>query len=126
MNQHQHHEELIGGVFEQLKEIFEKSEQAIYAYLDDKHKVCNQNFASLLGYKSPDEWAKVEDSFPDVLVAEKSQDTLVRTYRNAMEKMVGSTIKVTWKKQSGGTVDTTVILVPIAFQGHLFALHFVS
>jgi len=40
--------------------------------------------------------------------------------------MIGSTIDLTWKKKSGGTVDSTVILVPVAYDGHLFALHFLS
>jgi len=43
-----------------------------------------------------------------------------------MEKMVGSTISVKIKKNSGSTVDTTIIMVPVAYRGHLFALHFVS
>ena len=59
-------------------------------------------------------------------VAEKSQETLVTNYRKAMDKMVGSTFPITWRKKSGGTVDTTVILVPISYEGHLFALHFIS
>ena len=126
MNEHQHHEELIRGISEQMKSILESSEQGVYIYLDDIHKVCNKKLASLLGYRSPDEWARVEDSFPEVLVDQRSRDTLVNAYRKAMEKMVASTIEMTWKKKSGGTVDTTVVLVPIAYSGHLFALHFVS
>lgn len=126
MNEHQHHEELIRGISEQMKSILESSEQGVYLYLDDIHKVCNKKLASLLGYRSPDEWARVEDSFPEVLVDERSRETLVNAYRKAMEKMVASTIELTWKKKSGGTVDTTVVLVPIAYSGHLFALHFVS
>ena len=126
MNEHQPHEELIRGISEQMKSILESSEQGVYLYLDDIHKVCNKKLASLLGYRSPDEWARVEDSFPEVLVDERSRETLVNAYRKAMEKMVASTIELTWKKKSGGTVDTTVVLVPIAYSGHLFALHFVS
>ncbi len=126
MNEHQHHEELIRGISEQMKSILESSEQGIYIYLDDIHKVCNKKLASLLGYRSPDEWARVEDSFPEVLVDERSRETLVNAYRRAMEKMVASTIELTWKNKSGGTVDTTVVLVPIAYSGHLLALHFVS
>jgi len=44
----------------------------------------------------------------------------------AMERMVASTIKISWKKKAGGTVETIVILVPIEFEGHLLALHFVT
>jgi PAS domain-containing protein len=126
MNEHQHHEELIRGISEQMKSILESSEQGVYIYLDDIHKVCNKKLASLLGYRSPDEWARVEHSFPEVLVDERSREGLVNAYRNAMEKMVASTIELTWKKKSGGTVGTTVVLVPIAYSGHLLALHFVS
>ena len=50
MDEHQHHEQLVKGIAEQMKPVLEKSEQAIYLYLDDNHKVCNKKFADLLGY----------------------------------------------------------------------------
>src|SRR3989338_8042917 len=128
MDTHEHHAELVKGFFEEQKQIFDSSDQAIYAFLDDDCRVCNNKFATLLGYASPDEWFKVDvkGSFPGAFVDSKSQETLVTAYQNAMEKMVGSTFKVTWKKESGETVDTTVTLVPIAYKGHIFAFHFVS
>jgi PAS domain-containing protein len=121
---HSHHEELVGGLYTQMKMIFESSEQPIYLYLDDTHKTCNQKFASLLGYRTPQEWTHVEE-FGD-LVAEKSMKNLVTAYQDAMTKMKGSAIEVTWRTKSGGTVDTNIILVPVAYNKHLFALHFVS
>jgi len=119
-----HHEELIAGLLDQIRIIFESSEQPMYLYLDDTHKACNQKFASLLGYKTPEEWARVKEF--TALVAEESAETLVTAYRSAMERKIGSTIGVMWKRKSGGTVDTSVILVPVAYSEHLFALHFVS
>jgi carbohydrate-binding DOMON domain-containing protein len=124
-SQDKHHEELVNGLYEQMKKIFESSEQAMYLYLDDTHKACNSKFAALLGYKSPKEWAEVKGAL-EPFVAEKSQETLSSTYWNAMNKMIASKIPVTWKKKNGGTVDTNVILVPMAYAGHLFAVHFVS
>ncbi len=50
-----HHEELVNGLYEQMKPILDKSEQPIFIYLDDNHKACNQKFASMLGFKSPQE-----------------------------------------------------------------------
>ena len=126
MDQHQHHEELIKGLYEQLKPVFDNSQQAIYVYLDDVHKICNSKFAELLGYSSSEEWAKVTESFPDTFVDEKSQEVLVSTYQKAMEQIIGSEIEVTWKKKNGERVKTGLILVPIAYNGHLFALHFIS
>jgi hypothetical protein len=126
MEEQQHHEELVSGIQQQLKEVFNTSEQAIYLYLDDEHKVCNKKFATLLGYKSPNEWATEKKSMISISVDEKSQGSLVSAYRNAMEKCIGSQISVTWKRKDGGQVKTTVIIVPISFSGHLFALHFIT
>lgn len=121
-----HFEKLISGIKKQLKSVFDSSEQGVYIYFDDTHKVCNKKFSSMLGYKSPEEWAKVNENIPAVFVAQKSMMTLIKTYRNAMEKCAGSSIKVTWKKKSGGLINTNVILVPIAYENHLMALHFVT
>jgi carbohydrate-binding DOMON domain-containing protein len=120
-----HHEMLMAGISTQMKPILESSQQAVYIYLDNIHKVCNDRFAALLGYHSPEEWAKVEDAF-EVFVDTGSQETLATAYNRAMNELVPANIQVTWKKKYGGTVNTTVVLVPIAYEDHLFALHFIS
>lgn len=126
LDEHQHHGELLNSFLKEQKVIFDSSSQAIYAFLDDGCIVCNKKFATLLGYSSPDEWAKVPEIFTAAFVEDKSQHKIVAAYQNAMEKMEGATTNVTWKKKSGGTVETSVILVPISHKGHLFALHFIS
>lgn len=123
-NLHPHHEELISGLYNQMKSIFESSDQPMYLYLDDAHKICNQKLASLLGFETPTDWASVRE-FSD-LVEEKSMNSLVTAYQDAMTRMVGSTINVTWRKKPGGKVDSNVILVPVAYSEHLLALHFIS
>lgn len=126
MEDHEHSKELIEGIAEQFSEILEGSKQSIYIYLDDTLKVCNKNFSDLLGYDSPEEWAAVGTSFPEAFVAQESQHDLVTTYGDVMEKMVASQVDITWKKKSSEVVKTKVILVPVAFNGHMFALHFIS
>jgi len=121
-----HLKEIIQGIRDQLGAVFENSDQSVYIYLDDKHKVCNEKFASLLGYSSPAEWASVEKNFPDAFVSKESQKTLVSAYQNAMTNHVGYTNPVTWKTKSGSTIRTTTILVPIAYEGHDMALHFIA
>lgn len=116
----------LDGAYRQLKRVFDSSEQSIYIYADDINKVCNKKFASLLGYKSPEEWAKVDENFPSAFVADKSQHDLISAYQNAMEKMTASKLKVAWKTKSGKNVVTSVILVPIIYEGNAMALHFVS
>jgi hypothetical protein len=120
-----HHEQLIAGISSQMKTILDSSQQAIYVYLDDIHKACNGKFASLLGYRSPEEWANVQDSF-ETFVDKNSQETLVNAYTQTIEKLIPSNIKVTWKKKTGGTVATSVVMVPIEYDNHLFAMHYIS
>lgn len=126
MDNNVHSKELIEGIAEQFSEILDNSEQAIYIYLEDSLKVCNKNFSDLLGYSSPEEWAAIHSNFPEAFVAPESQHDLVSTYQNAMNAKVGAQKNITWKKKDGKTVDTSVILVPVAFRGHLFALHYIS
>jgi hypothetical protein len=108
-----------------LKQIFDESKQAIYLYLDDNHKVCNKSFASLLGYGSPDEWAKIENPLEEN-VDKNSQDAVVSAYYDATDNMLASQIDVKLKTTSGDVFDAIVIVVPVVYQNHMFALYFIS
>lgn len=120
------HKDILKEALRHLKEVFDSSEQAMYLYLDDINKACNEKFASMLEYESPKEWASVKENFPTAFVAEKSQTTLINAFQEAMEKGIGSSIEVEWKKKSGETAKTNVIIVPVSFEGHRMALHFIS
>jgi hypothetical protein len=121
----EHHEKLVKGLFDQMKPILDKSEQPIFIYLDDNHKACNDKLASMLGIKSAQEWAE-KPGFLDLYVAEKSQETLASAYWKAVEKMSASTIQLTLMNKDGKTIDSTMILVPMSFEGHMFAVHFLT
>ena len=123
--QNGYHEEIVDGIYEQMKEILVSSEQPIFIYLDDDHKACNSRFANLLGYESPKEWAKIP-GFLEVHVAEKSRDTLFSAYWSAINKKNASKVQITWMKKDKKTVDTAMILVPMIYQGHIFSLHFLN
>lgn len=125
MNEQQHHEELIDGIAEQWKSILKNSEQAIYIYLDDSHKVCNKRFADLLGYKSTKAWAAIEAPLSDVI--EKDQHKVIDAYVNASEKGIAGTLDVRVSHiKTGETIKTRVTMAPIAFSGHVFVAHFIS
>jgi PAS domain-containing protein len=125
MSEQSHHEDLVNKFHGQLKQIFDDSPQAIYLYLDDNHKVCNKKFASLLGYGSPEEWAKIENPLEEN-VAKESQDAVVSAYFDASEKMIASQMDVKMKTMSGSVLEASVIVVPVAYQNHMFALYFIS
>lgn len=126
MDEHQHHEELITNFAKEYKEIFENSDQGIYIYLDDTHKICNENFASLLGFGSASEFAQITEPFAQNFVESSSQQTLVDAYIDAMEKSTASQNTIVWKKKTGESVTSQVILTPNTHVGHIFALHFVK
>jgi len=119
------HKTIIEDARKQLAVILKESKQGVYLYLDDTHKLCNEKFASMLGYKSAKEWSKVNQPFTDAFVEPQSQHTLVSAYQEAMNSKTGSCIEVTWKKP-GGQVNTQVILVPVNIKGHLLALHYIT
>lgn len=128
-NMHDHHHDhgtLMQNVAAEYADIFENSDQGIYVFLDDENKVCNKKFATMLGYESPEAWAKVEESFPMAFVATESHKTLIGAYQDAMDKVEGSVNSITWKKKDGSTMNSNVILVPIVYENHLLALHFVT
>lgn len=122
------HADLIKGFMQEQKELFTTSKQAIYVFYDDYARACNTPFAKLLGYASAQEWKDTDTkgNFPDVFVDPKSQETLVTHFQKAVEQYEASTFTAWWKKKSGGTVKTTVMIVPVMYQGHVLALHFVS
>jgi hypothetical protein len=125
MDEQHHHEELIKGVSQEQKLILDKSPQAIYIYLDDSHKVCNKKFADLLGYASAAEWAKTDAPLSDVV--EKDQQLVIDAYGEASEKLVASKLEVSFKNvKNGKIIKTAVVMVPIAFSGHVFVMHFLG
>jgi hypothetical protein len=121
----EHHEELVKGLYDQMKPVLDGSEQPIFIYLDDNHKACNNKLASMLGFKSPQEWAQ-KQGFLEAYVAEKSRETLATAYWASVQKIAASTIQLTWMKKDGSTIDSTMVLIPMFFQGHMFSIHFVT
>ncbi|MEK6890610.1 MAG: PAS domain-containing protein [Nanoarchaeota archaeon] len=126
MDHHSDHEDLIKEAYELLKVIFEESPQAIYLYLDDQHKICNENFANLLGYDSSKEWGEVKEPFTSAFVDEESQEELVSSFQNAINDLESDSFEVVWTRKDNSKIKTNVILVPFSIKDHILALHFIS
>ena len=120
-----HHKELVNGLYTQMKQILDASKQPIFIYLDDNHKTCNHQFANFLGYQSPEEWTQIP-GFLEVYVEANSRNTLMNAYWNAANNMNASTINLTWLKKDHSTVNSTMILVPMSFEGHILSVHFIT
>ena len=119
------HEEILNWVGKEFKGILEDSEQAIYIYACDRHKLCNKKFSSMLGYNSPEEWEMKDEMLSDA--KDQDQKVIVSAYRDAMEKNIGSSINISWKNMKKESLTkTNVILVPLSYNGELFAAHFIT
>ncbi len=121
----ENHEELLRGISDQQAKILESSGQAVYIYLDDNHIVYNQKFVSLLGYTSPGELEKFKGSFLPVFVAEKSRDRLADAYQKTVDKLEASSVEISWKQKEAGEIRTTVLITPLIYEGHRFAIHYI-
>ncbi len=126
MDIHKHHKEVLSGIHAQLKDVFDRSSQGMYLFLDDEHILCNDVFSAMLKFKSPNEWQSAEKPFLEAYVEGKSQAKLVAAYRAAMEKGTASKLPVTWVSKDGKHVKTEVIIAPIAYEGHLIAIHWIE
>jgi hypothetical protein len=122
---HLHHEELVAGVSKQLKIILDKSPQAVYIYMDDAHKVCNQKMAELVGMATAKEWMGAEAPLADVV--EEDQPAVIEAYENASEKMMAGHRPVRVKNaKTGKTIKCDLVIVPMVYEGHVFTVHFLS
>lgn len=124
MTHDQHHEHLVKELAEQLEPIFSNSPQAIYLYLDDTHKICNQKFAELLEYDSIEEWVSNETPVEDV--SEADREKVIEAYTNASQNLKASSFTATVVSKTGKRIKTKIIMVPITYSKEVFVLHFLS
>ncbi len=125
MVQEHNHDELVGSIANQLEPILKKSEQGIYIYLDDVHKVCNDNFAKMLGYASAKEWADTEAPLANVV--EEDQKALISAYQKAVDRFTAGDLDITMKNvKNDKKIKVKMIVVPMVLQGSVFAMHFLN
>lgn len=120
----EHHEHLVKELVEQLEPVFSKSPQAIYLYLDDVHKICNQKFADMLGYKSTSEWVSNENPVGDI--SKEDQPKIIEAYGQASRHFEASAVAATIVKKDGTRLKTKIIMVPVTYKGEVFVLHFIN
>lgn len=120
----EHHEHLIKEITELFEPILSDSPQAIYIYLDNSHKICNQNFIEVLEYESIEEWVKNENPVGDV--TEADQNSVIDAYERASENMEASFLSAIWTTKGGSEVETDIIMTPFSYKGEVFVIHFIT
>ena len=127
MKQDQHpHEKILAAFSKEFKHIMHSSPQGVYMYIDDEHKVCNEKFAKMMGYKSAAEWAKLPTVLDDVVPSD--HERVIKAYTETVTKSVGNSLNMTVKNRfgRGKAKKVSVVMVPISVKGEICALHFVS
>lgn len=124
MSDDPHHAHLIQEVAGLYEPILASSPQAVYIYLDDTHKICNQKLADLLGYKSIEDWVAYEAPLADIV--ESDQNRVVEAYAKASEDMEASTLKVAAITKDGSEIHLNIIMVPFSYENEVFVVHFIS
>lgn len=120
------HGTVLDAVVQQYRNLLDDSGQAMYLFLDDHNKACNERFAKLLGYPNAAAWAATPGGFTQAFVDPASQATLVHAYQNAVQEGIGARVPVAWRRKDGSKVATQVLLVPADVQGHRVAVHFID
>jgi PAS domain-containing protein len=117
-------QQLITGLYNQMKKILESSGQPVFIYLNDNQKICNQRFAEFLGYDSPQDWSKTP-GFLEVFVDDASKDSFMNAYWSAINNMNASSVELTWRRKDNKKVTSTMIILPMVYEGHILSVHFI-
>jgi PAS domain S-box-containing protein len=119
------HEVATQELAEHLRPIFESSPDGVYVWLDERHWICNERFARMFGYDSPDE---LNDTLYLLqrIVHEEDQEQFSWAYWNRVQALSFPTvIRFRGVRKDGSVVQAESDMIPLPFGGHTFAYHFV-
>ena len=118
------HERWIREIEQAWAPLFESCPDAVYVYIDDEHKTCNQRAADFWGM-TIDEFKGIE-SYLDECVAEESIDLVMHNYfTHFEEEMKPVRFDYLARRHDGSKVPATCFNVPIVHDGHPVLLCFV-
>jgi PAS domain S-box-containing protein len=119
------HEVATKELAEHLQPLFDTSPDGVYVWLDEEHWVCNQRFADLLGYDSPDELNDTPN-FLQRMVHEDDQQHFSWNYWNRVQALAfPTTFRFRGTRKDGSTFQAETDMIPFTYGGHTFAYHFV-
>ena len=118
------YETVVRELAEQFRPIMKQSPDGVYLWLDETHKVCNERLANLFGY-TVEEWCATEP-FLENFVAEEDRKVFSWNYHNRVATLAFPvTFRFQGLRKDGSTFAAETDMVPISYQGHAVAYHFV-
>ena len=111
------HRNAISALAEHLRPVLEHSPDGVYAWLDERNKICNERLARMFGY-DVDGWLAIDD-FAHTLIDEESRALYVRNYQH---HVLGLRYPVTFRfrgtRKDGSTFEAETDMIPLAYDGH--------
>jgi PAS domain S-box-containing protein len=122
---HEHdHESMMSEIEAAFGPVLDESPDGVYLWLDESHKVCNENLAAMFGY-TVDEWCAAEP-FLDTFVAPEDRGVYSWNYQNRVAALAYPvTFRFRALHRDGSTFAAETDMIPVAWQGHPVAYHFV-
>jgi PAS domain S-box-containing protein len=119
------HEVATKDLAEHLRPIFDSSPDGVYVWLDEEHWICNERFARMFGYDSPDELNDTPYLLQRI-VHEKDQEQFSWSYWNRVQTLAfPTTLRFRGVRKDASEVQAESDMIPLAYGGHTFAYHFV-
>jgi hypothetical protein len=118
------HERWISEIEAAWAPLFHGCPDAVYIYIDDEHKTCNQAAADLFGM-TVDQF-KACESYLDECVDEGSIDLVMHNYfQHFVEEMRPLSFDYVAKRQDSSTFAATAFNIPVVHDGEVMLLCFV-
>ena len=118
------HERWIAEIEKEWAPLFDGCPDALYVYIDDEHKTCNQKLADLFGMTV--EQFKAAESLLDECVAEESIDVVIHNYLHHFgEETRPVVFDIAARRQDGSEFPATLFNIPIVHDSQLMLLCFV-
>jgi PAS domain S-box-containing protein len=122
--QNKEHEQVLDGILKQLQPVFYNSQDGVYLYLDDNHKVCNRQMAEMFGM-TVEEWNRTPDFLQD-FVAPQDREVFAANYQKHVALLTGPvTFRFNAIRKNGEAFLAETEMIPVTWDGYPIAYHFV-
>jgi len=117
------HVQILRELKEQFKPLFQNSQEGVYLYIDEVHKICSEKFARMFGL-TVKEWEEME-GFVNKHAVEKDQELIINNYHSHIhQSLTPAHFQATVIRKDGSKFKVEIDMIPIPWRGEVLALHF--
>ena len=118
------HKGIIKELSEQFAPVLKHSTDGVYLWLDEENMICNDKLAKMFDYSVKELCS--EHPFLETFVAEKDRELFSMNYHKSVAPLARPvTFRFRGIRKDGSTFQAETDMIPISWQGHAIAYHFV-